>query len=124
MAKIVGIEGMNDAEIAQAMTEGGRFVVYQYVVSIIVLTFRRGSAIHFIPPGESAAKKGLPYTFLTLIAGWWGIPWGPIYTVGALGTNLGGGKDVTHHFELHHAEPQEPVMPARPVVGDVDPARA
>ena len=26
---------------------------------------------------------------------WWGIPWGPIYTVGCLSTNLKGGKDVT-----------------------------
>ena len=35
-------------------------------------------------------------TFLaSLWIGWWGIPWGPIYTIGAVVTNLGGGKDVT-----------------------------
>jgi hypothetical protein len=27
--------------------------------------------------------------------GWWGIPWGPIFTVPALVTNLRGGIDVT-----------------------------
>jgi hypothetical protein len=27
---------------------------------------------------------------------WWGIPWGPIYTIQALATNLRGGKNVTH----------------------------
>lgn len=37
----------------------------------------------------------MPYTMLTLFVGWWGIPWGPIYTIMCLATNLGGGKDVT-----------------------------
>jgi hypothetical protein len=27
--------------------------------------------------------------------GWWGFPWGPIYTIGTFITNFGGGKDVT-----------------------------
>ena len=44
---------------------------------------------------ESAVVKGLPYTLLSLVAGWWGIPWGPIFTIGALYNNLKGGKDVT-----------------------------
>jgi len=37
----------------------------------------------------------LPWTGLSLLAGWWGIPWGPIWTVQALVTNFRGGKDVT-----------------------------
>jgi hypothetical protein len=39
--------------------------------------------------------KGLPYTLFTLAAGWWGIPFGPIFSVMALFNNLKGGKDVT-----------------------------
>ena len=39
--------------------------------------------------------KGLGFTALTFVLGWWGIPWGPIYSIGSLGTNLSGGKDVT-----------------------------
>jgi hypothetical protein len=31
----------------------------------------------------------------SLVAGWWGIPWGPTFTIGALYNNLRGGKDVT-----------------------------
>jgi hypothetical protein len=29
------------------------------------------------------------------VAGWWGIPWGPIFTVQSLVVNFKGGKDIT-----------------------------
>lgn len=32
------------------------------------------------------------YSVLTLVLGWWGFPWGPIYTLGALGRNALGGE--------------------------------
>ncbi len=47
------------------------------------------------------------YTLLTLALGWWGIPWGPIYTLEALGANLAGGRRVTV-AELMHAAPHVP----------------
>ena len=59
------------------------------------MTFRRSSDIYFVRAGESAVGKGLGFTLLTLFLGWWGIPWGPIYSIGSISTNLGGGKDVT-----------------------------
>jgi len=31
----------------------------------------------------------------TLLAGWWGIPWGPIFSIAALTRNAQGGHDVT-----------------------------
>jgi hypothetical protein len=93
--KVNGIEGMNGQELALEMQRGGKFVVFQYTISILILTFRRGSDIYFVRSGESAAAKGLPYTLLSFLAGWWGIPWGPIYTIGSIFTNLSGGKDVT-----------------------------
>jgi hypothetical protein len=59
------------------------------------MTFRRSSDIYFIKYHDGAVKKGLKFTILSALIGWWGIPWGAIYTIGALVTNLGGGKDVT-----------------------------
>jgi hypothetical protein len=85
-------------ELQQQLAQGAKFVVYEYTVSILIMTFRRSSDVHYIRPNESALVKGLPYTLLTLFAGWWGIPWGPIYSVMCLATNLGGGKNVTSHF--------------------------
>lgn len=98
MAKVHGIEGMTDAEIMEAIDAGGRFVMFQYCISIIVLTFKRSSGVYFIPGDKSTLPYALPWIGLTLLLGWWGIPWGPIYTIGTTATNFGGGNDVTGHF--------------------------
>ena len=93
--KIRGIEGMKNGELDFEIQRGGKFVLFQYCVSIVVLTFRRPSDIYFLRQGESAVTKGLPFTLLSLVAGWWGIPWGPIYTIQSVYNNSRGGKDVT-----------------------------
>ncbi len=95
MANIKNIEGLTNQQISTELAQGAKFVVYQYTISIIVMTFKRSSDIYFIRSGENATVKGLPFTLLTFVMGWWGIPWGPIYSIGSLVTNLGGGKNVT-----------------------------
>jgi len=92
---IKGIEGMSSEEIDLEIRRGGKFVVFLYTVSILIMTFRRGSDVYFVKAGESAVGKGLSYTLISLVVGWWGIPWGPIFTIGSVFTNLRGGKDVT-----------------------------
>jgi len=93
--KIRGIEGMRAGELDFEIQRGARFVLFQYCISILVLTFRRASDIYFLRQGESALTKGLPFTLLSLVAGWWGIPWGPIYTIQSVYNNSRGGIDVT-----------------------------
>ncbi len=93
--KIRGIEGMKHGELDFEIQRGAKFVLFQYCISVIVLTFRRPSDIYFFRQGESAVVKGLPFTLLSLVAGWWGIPWGPIYTIQSVYNNSRGGKDVT-----------------------------
>jgi hypothetical protein len=93
--KIRGIAGMRQGELEFEIQRGARFVLFQYCISIIILTFRRPSDIYFIRQGENALAKGLPFTLLSLMAGWWGIPWGPIYTIQSVYNNSRGGKDVT-----------------------------
>ena len=92
---IKGIEGMTVQEIKNEVALGGKFVIFQYSISILVMTFKRPTDVFFIKSGDSATKKGIPYTVLSATLGWWGIPWGPIHTIGALYSNLRGGKDVT-----------------------------
>ncbi len=96
--EIKGIEGLGGDEILHEIERGGRFVLYQYCVSILVMTFRRPSAIHFVKGGESPALKGLGYSAITCLVGWWGFPWGPIYSIQSLVKNLGGGTDVTQQI--------------------------
>ena len=93
--QVKNIEGLSNDQINSELAQGARFVIYQYTISIIVLTFKRSSDIYFVKAGESGTIKGLPYTFMAFFLGWWGIPWGPIYTIGSLFNNLRGGKDVT-----------------------------
>jgi hypothetical protein len=99
--KILGIEGMSPDRLQFEIQRGAKLVCYQYCISIVVMTFRRASNVYYIPAGESAVAKGLPWTLLTLVAGWWGIPWGPIYTVQSLVTNFQGGKDLTTELSAH-----------------------
>jgi hypothetical protein len=72
-----------------------RLVVYQYCVSLGIVSFKRSSGIKAVQPGAGAFLAGLPYTLVSLCFGWWGIPWGPIWTLQTIGQNLAGGKDVT-----------------------------
>ena len=67
----------------------------QYCISILVMTFKRPSAVYFIPAAKSHWGDSLPYTFLSICLGWWGFPWGFVYTPSALYTNMRGGRDVT-----------------------------
>src|SRR5215468_7152617 len=107
--KIQGIEGMSPDRLQFELQRGAKLVVYQYSISILVMSFRRSSDIYFIPAGESAVKKGLPWSLISLVAGWWGIPWGPIFTIQSLVTNFKGGKDVT--AELSARLTQAPAPP-------------
>ena len=94
--KIVGIEGMTGEELDRELDRGGRFVLYEYCISVLVLTFRRPSNIHFLRGHEGGLSKGIGFSCVSLLFGWWGIPWGPIYTIATVATNMAGGKDVTN----------------------------
>ena len=92
---INGLEGKSIAQLELELKHGGRFVVYLWVVSILIITWKRPSAIHYIAPGRSRVMPGLMFSAVSAVFGWWGIPWGLFYTVEALAENFGGGKDVT-----------------------------
>lgn len=94
--KIVGLEGLTNEQIERELSRGAKFVVFEYCVSILILTFKQPTDIHFVRAGEGTLGRSFGYTMVSLVLGWWGIPWGPIYTIASLVTNLGGGKDVTN----------------------------
>jgi hypothetical protein len=111
--KIIGVEGLTADQIRFELQRGGRFILFQYCVSVIFVTFKRPSPVYFIRAGESPLGKSLSFTLLTLVAGWWGIPWGPIYSVQSIYSNLSGGKDVTKDIAATLNSPPKPA-PARP----------
>jgi hypothetical protein len=95
---IKNLDGLTTDEINRELAHGAKFVIYQFTISIIVMTFRRSSDVYFIKANENGTVKGLPYTLLTFFLGWWGIPWGPVYSIGSLYNNLKGGKNITQEI--------------------------
>jgi len=110
--KIHGTQGLTASQINFELQRGAKFVVYQYCISIVILTFRRASDIYFVRSGENAQVKGLKYILITMLCGWWGIPWGPIWSVMSLVTNLRGGKDVTREVAASLSRPRPAAVPA------------
>lgn len=93
--KIKNIEGLSASDLQEEANKGGRFVYYTFTISLIIVTFKRTSGVYLVRAGESPVTKGIPFTLLSLFFGWWGIPYGPLYTIDSIRTNLRGGKNVT-----------------------------
>jgi hypothetical protein len=77
--KIKGIDGLTVYDIQDEVNNGGKFVIYSYCISIIVMSFKRGTDIYFVKNNESGFVKGLPWFFISLLFGWWDFP-GASYT--------------------------------------------
>jgi hypothetical protein len=108
--KVNGLGNMSDEQIKFELQRGGKFVMYGFCISVVILSFKRVSPIFFVKAGESRLRRGLPYVGLSLLLGWWGVPWGPIWTISSVYKNLNGGTDVTEHFAKALAAP--PTKPA------------
>ena len=93
--KIKNIEGLTAEDLQREVNKGGRFIYYAITISILVITFKRTSGVYLVRKNQNAVMRGFPFTILTLFLGWWGIPFGPKYTLEGLRTNLAGGKNVT-----------------------------
>jgi hypothetical protein len=67
-----------------------------YLVTYSLILYTSKSPGTFRPICERCQiRAGLPYSFATCLVGWWGIPWGPIYTVQAIYQNCKGGVVVS-----------------------------
>jgi hypothetical protein len=90
--------------------DGSRLVFYEYCISLIFITLRRPSRVVRLPPGSKGLWQGLPYTIISLLCGWWGLPWGLICTPMTLWTNLTGGREISSQewegWELVQARPE------------------
>jgi hypothetical protein len=93
--QIHGIAGLTPDAMKRELERGGRFVVFEYCISVIIATARRSTDPYFLRAGELGLARGLPFSLLSFVVGWWGIPWGLVYTPLVLVTNFSGGRDVT-----------------------------
>lgn len=93
--KIKNINGLSAYDLQQEADKGARFVYYAFTVSLLVITLRLTSGVYLIKHDESSLSKATPFTVISALFGWWGIPFGPKYTIESIRINANGGKDVT-----------------------------
>ena len=87
------------------INNGSKFIVFQYCISLIfVVTLRRFSTAFLIKPNTSISKYKINYNIITILFGWWGFTWGPIYSVKSLSLNRKGGLDITKDIMLNITE--------------------
>ncbi|OIQ16901.1 MAG: hypothetical protein BM557_09125 [Flavobacterium sp. MedPE-SWcel] len=80
--------------IIEQKDNGGKFVFYEYLIPRPLIAPGRGaSKIYFVKEGEKT-KYHVKYNTITLLWGWWGLPFGPAYIPKTLKNNKTG-IDVT-----------------------------
>ncbi len=67
-----------------------RYLVFWRVFSLIIVTSR--SPIQGLFCAGCAKREAMRSTLITAFVGWWGVPWGPIWTIGNGFTNANGGQ--------------------------------
>jgi hypothetical protein len=93
---LAGTEGMTLGDIELDVLKGGRFLRYHWNISIIVLSFRNSTGLTYVRSDRSAGLGALGWGTFSLFFGWWGFPWGIVYTPLSLWHNTRGGTDHTH----------------------------
>jgi hypothetical protein len=76
------------------LTYATQLRAYEIVMSFLILTVRYTTR----PVADGGAgSRSLQWgaTLATFLLGWWGIPWGPIWTIRALARNARGGDHVS-----------------------------
>jgi hypothetical protein len=67
-----------------------RLALMYYAISVIFITYRRGASGMWCE--RCRAFEAAKWSIVSGLLGWWGVPWGPIYTIHALFVNAKGGS--------------------------------
>ncbi|MGV8980938.1 RDD family protein [Clostridium sp.] len=93
--RINGINGLSVENIFSEVTQGARFTLFYECFSLFIYSKKSPSNIYFIRKGEKNIKYHIGHSLRTLLLGWWGIPWGIVWTISCIKTNFNGGIDMT-----------------------------
>jgi len=100
--KIIIKEDLTLDQLKQKIDNGAEFVCFQYCISLVfAITLKRFSSAILIESKDEIGGYRRKYNWLSLIFGWWGIPWGPFYTISSLRLNKKGGIDMTEDIMLN-----------------------
>jgi hypothetical protein len=81
------------------VTAQPRYVMFRYVISVILATYR--NPIQGMYCSACARKAAWKANIITGLFGWWGAPWGPIYTIAdGIKNALGGTHDPRNNERM------------------------
>ena len=89
------LDSLRPEELREFILRGWRCVRFERCTSCLLATFHHQSRVYLTENWQGRYLRGLGYSFLSLLLGPWGVPWGVYFTVKAMWTNLTGGIDVT-----------------------------
>ena len=78
---------------------------YQAALSFLIVSFKVPSR-SYIEGQPAPLYVPILLSMATLVLGWWGIPWGPVYTIQVLARNVRGGAKETVGDMLESANNQ------------------
>lgn len=84
-----GLE-IGNGQVIDRYTE---LTMYYACISFIIFTVKLPSR-YYIKGTVSSNIAKIVYTLITFLLGWWGLPWGPIYTVQIIYKNISGNYNV------------------------------
>lgn len=79
------------------ITAQPRYVVFQRVISVVFATYR--TPVQGIYCSACARKAALQATLISAVMGWWGFPWGPVWTITEGIKNAFGGSNTRGNEE-------------------------
>jgi hypothetical protein len=82
-------------ELRTRLMAGARCVRFEFCFSLLVFTVRRQSPVYLTGSWHERYLRGVLYSFLALLLGPWGAPWGLLWTPWAVWVNTSGGADCT-----------------------------
>jgi hypothetical protein len=114
--RIKGARGMTIASLRSAVASGARIVIYPYAESWLLVSFKRTTDPTLVLPGASRLGTAATPILHSLLFGWWGFPWGPIFTIQTIVQSARGGIDITDAvmpaLEQDYAERPLELLPA------------
>jgi hypothetical protein len=87
------LETMGVAHVTgHVINKDARLRRYTTTISFLLVSVRLQSRLFL--PSERSAPMAIACTLGSLLFGWWGLPWGPIWTIQSIVSNLRGGAAV------------------------------
>jgi|GEM_PF-1448590 len=95
LLQLCGSRPLFGEELRTRLLAGARCVRFEFCISLLFLTIRRQSPVYLTHSWQERYLRGLWYSFLAILLGPWGVPWGLLWTPWAVWVNTTGGVDCT-----------------------------